>query len=251
MVEIRYGEHYEVADLMGKSVAEAREQYRKEFGIPDRAQAKLNGKGIGKKLEAEAGLSDEDELNFEEKSRRGLVMLGAFLLTLAITGGIFAYTFTTATVTMLVTTASSDFAMISANRTVLTYQPFGTYRGAIPTGNLFNITPASGYTGDLEVTVYLSNPDELTKNYRYWLLRLQLTDNSTGHNPVDAQGGTQVLTMENGHASFYFNSANFTSMNGPWCIWTTGGSYMGLPWGTGWGTTYQPLLFSVVTHANC
>ena len=27
MVEIRYGEHYEMADLAGKSVAQAREQY--------------------------------------------------------------------------------------------------------------------------------------------------------------------------------------------------------------------------------
>ncbi|MBA7705412.1 hypothetical protein ES703_114240 [subsurface metagenome] len=28
MVEIRYGEHYEMADLTGRSVAEAREQYK-------------------------------------------------------------------------------------------------------------------------------------------------------------------------------------------------------------------------------
>ena len=39
MVEIRYGEHYEMADLAGKSVAQAREQYKQEFDIPDKAKA--------------------------------------------------------------------------------------------------------------------------------------------------------------------------------------------------------------------
>lgn len=53
MTEIRYGEYYEMADLAGKSVAQAREQYKQEFGIPDKAQAKLNGKGIRQKAGAQ------------------------------------------------------------------------------------------------------------------------------------------------------------------------------------------------------
>ena len=61
MVEIRYGEHYELASLAGKNIAEVREQYKQEFGIPDRAQAKLNGQEIGKKHELKQELKDDDE----------------------------------------------------------------------------------------------------------------------------------------------------------------------------------------------
>ena len=92
MVEIRYGEHYEVADLAGQLLAEAREQYKEEFGIPDKAQAKLNGKPVKKKLEAVTELGDGDEFSFAEKGRRGLILVGTFLLAIAITGSLFAYT---------------------------------------------------------------------------------------------------------------------------------------------------------------
>ena len=46
MVEIRYGDQYEVTDLAGQTVNEAREQFRSEFGIPDKARAKLNGSKV-------------------------------------------------------------------------------------------------------------------------------------------------------------------------------------------------------------
>ena len=46
MVGIRYGEHYQEVDLAGKTVAEVREQYKEEFGIPDKAQVSLGGKSI-------------------------------------------------------------------------------------------------------------------------------------------------------------------------------------------------------------
>lgn len=41
MVEIRYGEQYEAADLAGTSVAEAREWYKSEFDVPERAKTYL------------------------------------------------------------------------------------------------------------------------------------------------------------------------------------------------------------------
>ena len=70
MVEIRYGEHYEVADLAGQLVAEARERYKEEFGIPDKAQAKLNGKRVRRAFERRMRLFNGDKLSFGEKAPR-------------------------------------------------------------------------------------------------------------------------------------------------------------------------------------
>ena len=86
MIEIRYGEHYEMADAAGKSVAQAREQYKQEFGIPDKAQASLNSKGIKQKHEPKTALGDNDSLTFAQKSMKGLFFVGAILLALAVTG---------------------------------------------------------------------------------------------------------------------------------------------------------------------
>ena len=44
MVEIRYSNSNEVADLAGQTVREARKQFKSEFSIPDKAKAKLNGR---------------------------------------------------------------------------------------------------------------------------------------------------------------------------------------------------------------
>jgi len=253
MVKVIYREHGQQADLAGKSVAEVRELYKSELSIPDQARASLNGKQLKRKLEPETKLGDQDKLSFEERSGRGLVLFGAFLLTLAITGGLFAYTFVTQSATLEVTTAGGDFASITANSTgidaVENYQPFGRYRGTIPSGNLFDVTPTANYTGDLEVTVYLANPDELSKNYRFWLLRLELQDSGTTE--VDAQGETQVLTLDNSEVTFYWPSDNYTDGT-EYYITCEGGAYVGLPWvGTGWsGGTYNPLLFAQVTQAG-
>ncbi len=250
MVEIRCGEYSERADLTGKNVAEAREQYKSEFEIPDRAQAILNDKALKRKAEDKVRLRDNDELSFEERERsRKPIFVSALLLALAISGGLFAYTGTTTSVSIGVTAATSDFANVTSNLSgSVTYQPFGRYRGNIPAGNLFDVTPAADYNGDLEVTVYLANPDELTQNYRFWLMRIDLQNGSGTR--VDAQGESQVLSLDNGRASFYWPSSNYTAGT-PYYIESAGGSYIGLPWvGSGWSDTFDPLLFVEVTQAG-
>ncbi len=250
MVEIRYGEYSERNDLAGKSVAEAREQYKSEFEIPGRAQAVLNNEPLKKEAEDSIMLGDDDELSFEKGRRsRKPMFVTALLLALGISGGMFAYTWTTATVTIGLTTATSDFANVTSNLSgSVTYQPFGKQRGNIPAGNLFDVTPATGYSGDLEVTVYLANPDELTQNYRVWTMRVDLQNGSGTR--VDAQGISQLLTIDNGRVSFYWPSSNYTGGT-PYYIECAGGSYVGLPWGgSGWSSTYGPLLFAEVTQAG-
>ncbi|GAJ02235.1 unnamed protein product, partial [marine sediment metagenome] len=140
MVEIRYGERYEMADLAGRSIANAREQYKQEFGIPDKAQASLNGKGIRQKHEPVTALGDNDSLTFAEKSRKGLFFIGAILLALAITGGIFAYG-ATGDIVDLDLTAQSDFAAVVQAATPPTWDVWGSYKGAVTAGDLFTVTP--------------------------------------------------------------------------------------------------------------
>ena len=182
MIEIRYEEHYEMADVAGKSVAQAREQYKQEFGIPDKAQANLNGKGIRQKHELNTALGDNDSLTFAHKSRKGLFFVGAILLALAVTGGVFAYGALNYTVTGTVTAESSEFAdaVVGANNP--TWSLWGGYTGAIPaTTEVFYVEPGAGFTGDFVIQLYLTNVDDLVEVYRVMGMRWTVTlGTSTG-----------------------------------------------------------------------
>lgn len=243
MIEIIYGENIKQADLAGKSVAEVREMYQVEFSIPDRAKASLNGKLLKKELEPEAKLNDGDQLLFEEKSRRAAVLLGSLLLALVITGGLFAYAYTVASITITAGAVTSDFAAVSANATgVASYSFWGKQRGAIESGMLFDITRESTYTGDLEVSVYLSNVDELQKDYAFWMLRVELTD--INGNKVDQEGATQVLSLDSPFASFICD--NWTATRYVEC---EGGSFRAFPAVHGL-TGYNPLIFCEVLQTG-
>ena len=241
MVEIRYGEHYEVADLAGKSVAEVRELYKPEFSISDRAKASLNGKQLKKELEPEAKLGDEDKLSFEEKSRRALVVLGALLLTLTITGGLFAFAYTTDTATIGATAVASDYANVSDNDSI-SYTFHGRERGTIGGGLLFDVTRAAAYTGDLEVNVYLSNVDELQKDYGFWMLRLALTD--TANASVDMEKITQVLSLDSPFVTFICD--DWTEARYVNCL---GGTFRAFPSVHGLGG-YDPLIFCQINQVG-
>ena len=89
MVEIRYGEYNESADLAGQSVAEARKLFKGELGIPEKATARINGKKVNSQLEGETCLTDDDRLSFSQGRGRGIFLLGSLLLTLVVTGGVF------------------------------------------------------------------------------------------------------------------------------------------------------------------
>jgi len=58
MVEIRYGEGYQIADLAGRSVAKVQEGYESEFNIRERAKAYLNGREVAGDSEPRMVLSD-------------------------------------------------------------------------------------------------------------------------------------------------------------------------------------------------
>jgi len=222
MVEIRYGERYEMADLAGKSVAQAREQYKPEFGIPDKAQASLNGKGIGKKHEPMTALGDDDSLTFAEKSRKGLFFIGAILLALAITGGIFAYG-ATADIVDLDLTAQSDFAAVEV-ASPPSWNVYGSYKGQVGTGTLFTITPddgggvpANAWTGDMSVILTITNAHDLVAAYRILVLEIEVWDLAD-----TSIGTTEYLTMGVGEISIEFTQLTA----GPYTVEITDGFYI-------------------------
>lgn len=241
MVKIIYGEHRLQAELAGKSVAEVRELYKANFSMPNRAKASLNGQQLEKKLETQTRLSDDDKLLFEVKNRKGLALVGAFLLALTITGGLFAYTYTVVSSTITVTVGGGDFAEVAANATP-DYTVQGRTRGAIDAEYLFDITNPGGYTGDVEVQVMLSNAEEISRDYSFWMLRMELV-NSTASANVGIPAITQVLSLDTPMVSFALDSTNLTA--GAY-VYTPGGSYRSFP--QIWITGADPVLFCQVVQ---
>ena len=190
MIEIRYGEHSEKADMDGKSVAELREFYTPEWDIPERAEVMLNGRRVSRPLESRLELADGDVLVFAARKRsKTPLLLVALLLALAATGGFFAYTYTTASATISAI-ADSDYATVAVEDTLeFTTRVFGNYRGNLPTGNLFSITPDADYTGDLNVKVYLANADELTLAYKHLNMKFEIQDDNGETVNVDWTNG--------------------------------------------------------------
>jgi len=212
MVEIRYGEQFEVSELAGQTVSEAREQFKAEFGIPGKAQAKLNGSKIKGSAELDTVLTDDDKLTFAVSRGKGAYLVGALLLALAVTGGIFASGFINATTTLNATTSNNNFAEVTANNTVPSWSAWGFFKGSISAGDIFGVnTATSGYNGDLVVTVSLGNADQLVKRYR--ALSLQLTMLSSAGAQLDINNDSSsnastdwvVLSLDNGSVSMFPN----------------------------------------------
>jgi hypothetical protein len=148
----------------------------------------------------------------------------ALLLALTVTGGLFAYAFTSRTTTLGAVSLSSDFAAVTVNNTVPNFNVLGSFRGRIPQGNLFAITP-SDYSGDLEANVYLDNIDQLTSKYGMLLMRIKFVDSANA--TVDVEGIAKPLSLQNGVVSF---TANGLTANTTYYIQTTGGVYRTFPW---------------------
>ncbi len=176
---------------------------------------------------------------------RRFVVIG-LTLSLTVTGGLFAYAYTSDTGSISVSSGTADFADISDNVTVSPWKVFGSYRGTIGSGNLFNVTPTTDYPGDLEVNVYLSNADDLGKTYGMFLMRITLVD--SGDSPIDKEGIAKPLTLQNGVVSFVTD--NFTTGN-TYFVKTTGGVYRAYAWAYLSGKTlYGPTFHAEVVQAG-
>jgi len=247
MVEIRYGEQYEVTDLAGQTISEAREHFSHEFGIPEKANARLNGSKVKSSAELDTVLNDDDKLTFAVSRGKGAYLVGALLLALAVTGGVFAYGWVNATATLSGSTSDYNFADVSANNSIAAWTAHGNYKGDIAAGNLFNVEPAPGYTGDLVVSVGLGNAGDLAKRYRVLSLQLEMvySDNTS---PLDISAGNgavwTMLNLKNGTVDLFpeVATANMT-------VRVKDGFYITHAKGIGaWGGSAAPELFCEVAQ---
>ncbi|MBN1692121.1 MAG: hypothetical protein JW845_01030 [Dehalococcoidales bacterium] len=257
MVEIRYSDQYEIGDLAGQTVSEAREQFKSEFGIPDKASARLNGSKIKLSAELDTVLNDDDKLTFAVSRTRTPLLIGALLLALAVTGGVFTFGFINASTTLGSNPATNDFASVTTNTTIpLTWTPYGFYKGSIAAAAnatpIFNVdTITSGYAGDLSVTVTLANGDTLAKCYRMLSLRLIMCDSLNNLIDINEDGLIDgkdyvMLTLDNGSVSM-FPSGMTDNMT----IRIKSGFYITHIFkAANWATpaNYQPLLFAEVAQ---
>jgi hypothetical protein len=213
MIEIRFKEKYEAADLAGMTVGEVREQFREILKIPERASVKLNGTAVKGNAEFDTVVNNNDKLTFAVSKGMGAYLVGAALLALAVTGGVFASGFINSTTSLNAATIESNFADITANITgsaAVTWNAFGFFKGSIPGPNdIFEITPAAGYTGDLVTTITIGNADDLIKRYRVLSLQIEMVDRATGAALDINDSGTadandwMMLTLDNGSVSLF------------------------------------------------
>lgn len=116
-------------------------------------------------------------------------------------------------------------------------------QGEVPLGDLYDITPNPGYTGDLLVKIYLTNTADLLKAYEYLNMKVYVPDS------VEASQTTnyRVLSMENGVVIF-------SILGGSASVYTvsiSGGAYRLISdkpeeWSTGW--TVVPEFYCEVTQ---
>jgi hypothetical protein len=205
MIEIRFKGNYEVANIAGHTIAEARDLYKSELGIADKAAAVLNGKKLKSAAEAAAVLNDNDNLEF--KTARGnkvMYLVGALLLAMAITGGVFAFGFTNASTTINAVIANADFASVTANTSSApSWTVHGLQKNSTGSGTLFDIdTITSGYTGDFVATISLANVSDLATVYRNLSLAIEIrgsADNLIDINSDNISNSNDftLLTLEN------------------------------------------------------
>ena len=252
MVEIKYREFNEVTDLAGLSIAEARKQFQNELGIPDKAQAKLNGKKVNRKLEAETSLCDEDKLTFSvARGGRSAILVTALLTTLAVTGGIFAATATSDTATIDATAISSGIAAVTKNAAPTAWYVFPSYKGTMTADTLFDVAPDGGFNGDVLVSLYITNGDQLSKVYRSMVMTIEIYDDTGG--TVDEWDGTDVsvagptyLTLSGSEVSLAF-----TQTTGPYFVRLSSGYYSNFRWSAAPAASEEdPIIFCEVTQAS-
>ncbi len=136
--------------------------------------------------------------------KRKLYLLTALLVALVVSGGTFAYTASVVAYDdsgSALNLGSDAFASVTAGSTI-TWTDNVTQDTPVdvPAGDtLFTVAGSDNYTGSLQVTVYLTNTDELAQCYQF--LNMKIT-------PTGGTPSALLLTLENGEVTYKVASAS-------------------------------------------
>ncbi len=166
--------------------------------------------------------------------KKKLYMVVALLVALVLTGGTFAYTATVDAIAGVgdLTQDSDLFAEVTDQVSVTwTDNVTAGTSGTVGTGDLWAVDRDSTFTGDVQLTVYLTNSGDLVQTYEH----LNMEIGTTSGTPSD-----MLLTLVNGKVSFILSAstANITLDGGGW---TTHQSI---------GTTVEPDLWCEVSQVG-
>ncbi len=149
---------------------------------------------------------------WEGKNKKKFYLIIAFLLVLLISGGAYAYTYTTAVGTINIAAPTGDIATSNATATQPDWNSAlsaNTTCGEVPTGDLFTISPNPIYTGDTLASIHLMNVGSLIKAYQYLNIEVYI-DGSVSANETP---NYQLLTLQNGQTTFSLLGLVATSGN--------------------------------------
>jgi len=139
------------------------------------------------------------------------------VLALTLSGGLYAYTFATAGGTINIAEPTGDVATVNATETQPDWDSIlddlasdNKTCGEVPNGDLFTVSPNAAYSGDLIAKVYLANPANLIKAYRYLNMKLYLD----GSVEAEETPNYRMLTLQNGEAAF--NLEELQPVSGTW-----------------------------------
>jgi hypothetical protein len=127
--------------------------------------------------------------------------------------------------------------------TIVVDYSYTIVEGAVPTGDLFVITPHPDYTGDLMVKIYLTNTADVLKAYKYLNIKVFATGSlESSENP-----NFRLLSLENGVAIFNLQGGSASQ----YTVRVTGGGYRVMSedsteWTSGWSIT--PEFYCEVTQ---
>jgi len=168
---------------------------------------------------------------WERNTKKKLYLIAALVLALVLSGGLYAYAYTTAAGTIGIAEPTGDIATHNETATqpdwdsVTANLSENTTCGEVPTGDLFEVTPNPSYNGDLQLGVYLTNTASLIKAYQYLNMEVYVE----GSESADETPNYRLLSLQNGLVNFEWFELVATSYN--WTQ-TTQGDFNG-------GTLYQ------------
>lgn len=165
-------------------------------------------------------------------------LTGIAALVIILGFSFYAYTALTTTATVTVT-GLGDFASVTGNS--ISWSVCYWQIKTPPTETLYTITPDSDYTGDLLITVYLTNAGELIGPYKFLILQMRVYDESGSQ-----VGNTEYITLTKPSAVWLI-SYPAGGWGGDYTVKITGGSYLIL-YPAGSGDSLSPSFYCEVAQ---